>query len=323
LFNSADRHFQEHYSFLFTAFNMIQRHTLLLRTHYKSERPNFDYIAAQFGTVSPAAVHAVSERIASGDYKTTNSNEERRVLRLMKEVNAINAHVPSSSQSKLVMRNQIRALMVEKGMPSFYITINPADVYNPLVKFLAGDEIDIDNMSVPDYIRQAITIAKNPAVAARFFNIYMKAFIKTILAYDHKQLDREDGALGIATGYYGTVEAQGRGTLHCHMMVWVARSLNPNEIKAKAMEDGGNTEFQKCLISFLEDTISTSVPPDPRPDLETPLSKFHPSAMRGPGPNISPADAQDADAKDFHNLSERCQRHRHVHLLQVLERLSR
>jgi hypothetical protein len=315
LFSSADRRFQEHYSFLFTAFNMIQRHTLLLRTHYKAERANFDYIAAQFGTVSAASVHIVSERIASGDYKTSNSNEERRVLRLMKEVNAINAHVPGSSQSKLVMRNQIRALMVEKGMPSFYITINPADVYNPLVKFLAGDEIDLDNMSpqdVPDYIRQSITIAKNPAVAAQFFNIYMKAFIKTILAYDPKQQDREGGALGIATAYYGTVEAQGRGTLHCHMMVWVAGSLNPNEIKAKAMEDGGNEEFQKRLISFLEDTISTSVPPDPRPELETPLSTFHPSATRGAGPNIPPADRQDADAKDFHNLAERCQRHRHT-----------
>jgi hypothetical protein len=118
--------------------------------------------------------------------------------------------------------------------------------------------------------------------------------------------------LGIATAYYGTVEAQGRGTLHCHMMVWVAGSLNPNEIKAKAMENGGNLAFQKRLISFLEDTISTSVPTDPRPELETPLSKFHPSATRGPGPNIRPADLQDAEAKDFHNLAERWQRHRHT-----------
>jgi hypothetical protein len=47
--------------------------------------------------------------------------------------------------------------MVEKGMPSFYITINPEDVYNPLVKFLAGDEINIDSMSpqdVPNYNKQ-------------------------------------------------------------------------------------------------------------------------------------------------------------------------
>jgi hypothetical protein len=77
LFSLADKPFQEHYSFLFTAFSMLQRHALLFRAHYKAERPNFAYIAAQFGTVSAVSVHAVSERIASGNYKTTNSNEER------------------------------------------------------------------------------------------------------------------------------------------------------------------------------------------------------------------------------------------------------
>ena len=41
------------------------------------------------------------------------------------------------------MRNEIRSLMYSKGMPFFFITINPADVYNPLVRFLAGEDIDV------------------------------------------------------------------------------------------------------------------------------------------------------------------------------------
>jgi hypothetical protein len=84
LFNLADRRFQEHYSFLFTTFNMLQRWTLLLHTHLKVKRASFDHIAAQFGTVSPATVHIVSERIASGDTSTANTPEERRALRLMR-----------------------------------------------------------------------------------------------------------------------------------------------------------------------------------------------------------------------------------------------
>ncbi|KAJ7148124.1 hypothetical protein C8R43DRAFT_863583, partial [Mycena crocata] len=139
----------------------------------------------------------------------------------------------------------------------------------------------------------------------------VKAFIKTILAHDPKEKDVDGGVLGIVRGYYGTVEAQGRGTLHCHMMVWVAGSLNPNEIKQKALADGGNVAFQQRLIKFLDDTISTAVPPDPRPDLTTPLSRFHPAATRGPGPNIPDADKDDAIAQDLHRLVERCQRHRH------------
>jgi hypothetical protein len=126
-FNLADRRFQEHYSFLFTAFNMLQRRTLLQHTSYKVKRENFDSVAAQFG-VSASAIHTVSERISKGDFQTSNSEEESRVLALMKQVNLISSHVQGSPQSKLIMRNEIRGLMIEKGLPSFYITINPADV---------------------------------------------------------------------------------------------------------------------------------------------------------------------------------------------------
>lgn len=89
--------------------------------------------------------------------------------------------------------------MIDKGLPSFYITINPADVFNPLVKFLADDEINLDSMTadtVPKYFEQASLVAKNPAVAAQFFNIYMKAFISTVLGYDPKQDDLEGPGCG-------------------------------------------------------------------------------------------------------------------------------
>jgi Helitron helicase-like domain at N-terminus len=84
---------------------------------------------------------------------------------------------------------------MEKCLPSFFITINPADVYNPLVKFLRGADIDIDNLlpeHVPNYWEQSILIAKNPFVAAKFFNVYMKAFINSILAYNLKKNNLDD-----------------------------------------------------------------------------------------------------------------------------------
>ncbi|KAJ7084912.1 hypothetical protein B0H15DRAFT_783554 [Mycena belliarum] len=89
LFNISDRRFQEHYSFLFTAFNMLQRRQVLLQTHLKVKRSNSDRVASEFATVSPQTVHLVSERISNGDTQTANSDEERKVLRLMKEVNII------------------------------------------------------------------------------------------------------------------------------------------------------------------------------------------------------------------------------------------
>jgi hypothetical protein len=47
----------------------------------------------------------------------------------------------------------------------------------------------------------------------------MKAFISALLGYDPTQENLEGGVLGVVKAYYGCVEAQGRGTLHCHMLV--------------------------------------------------------------------------------------------------------
>lgn len=102
--------------------------------------------------------------------------------------------------------------MITHGFPSFFITINPADVYNPLVKFLAGNDINIDKVlpnDVPKYWDQSVLIAKNPVIVAQFFNIYVKAFIKTILGFDPEQRNLEGGVLGVVKAHYGCVEAQG------------------------------------------------------------------------------------------------------------------
>ncbi|KAJ7705408.1 hypothetical protein B0H17DRAFT_1126243 [Mycena rosella] len=346
LFSLADRRFQEHYSFLFTAFNMLQRRAILLRTSLRgmcchcrvgrndlmqilvlvdslyeqgfqlslsssestdrvltiTERDsgrlngtstggkrhatellyhpykcsNFDRVAAQFRTVSPTVVHTVAVRVSKGDCVTANSPEERRVLTLMKEVNIISGHAPGSAQS------------------NFYLTINPADIYHLLVKFLASSEIDLDHLKpqdISDSYIQGSTIACNPSLTARFFNLYMKVFISTLLVYDPKQENTEGGLI----------------------MAVFAGALNPDEIKACALSYSGAEEFQAHSITYLDNVISDCVPPNVRPDLETPLDRFHPCTTCGPGTYVEPHDMEDTEAQEFHRLGKRCQAHSHTH----------
>jgi hypothetical protein len=96
------------------------------------------------------------------------------------------ASVTGSSAARVNMRNEIRGLMVEKGLPNFYIAINLADVHNPIVKFLAGSAIDVDSLLLgeePNYWDQSVLVAKNPIVAAQLFNVYMKAFISVLQGF--------------------------------------------------------------------------------------------------------------------------------------------
>ncbi|KAJ7650272.1 hypothetical protein FB45DRAFT_730549 [Roridomyces roridus] len=97
LFNLADTRFQEHPSFLFTAFNIMQRRELLLHTSLKVKKVNFASVAAQFASVSPEVVQRVSERVAGGNSTAPKDAEELKVFNLLRQVNAVASSVPGSS----------------------------------------------------------------------------------------------------------------------------------------------------------------------------------------------------------------------------------
>ncbi|PBK86009.1 hypothetical protein ARMGADRAFT_1047954 [Armillaria gallica] len=112
----------------------------------------------------------------------------------------------------------------------------------------------------------------------------MKAFIKCLLGYTGKDLDISKGVLGVVKAHYGCIKAQGRGMLHCHMMVWLEGALNPNEIK-QWINDGGDVHnFIPDLVeSQSQDTIM--------------LDGFHAARVHG--------------CHDIHNLVIDCQVHKH------------
>ena len=223
---------------LFTVFNILQRWALLLQASLRVKKSSLALFAKGFSSVLSDAVGEVLERIEKGEKVMAENEEQHQVLHLMKEVNLITAKVPGSSASRIVMRNEIRALTLTHGLPSFYITINPADTHNPIVKFLTGGEIDIDNMlenKIPNVWEQSLLVSMNPALGATFFNLYLKAFLRVVLGYTEGEVNLDGGIPGTVKAHYGCVEAQGRGSLHCHMLVWIEGALSLDEIQEKVL----------------------------------------------------------------------------------------
>ncbi|KAH6902963.1 hypothetical protein BKA70DRAFT_1025321, partial [Coprinopsis sp. MPI-PUGE-AT-0042] len=52
--------------------------------------------------------------------------------------------------------------------------------------------------------------------------------------------------------YYGTVEQQGRLTLHLHCMLWIKGSWSPKQIRQGLLDNDG--AFRKEMIAYLENT---------------------------------------------------------------------
>lgn len=82
LFSMKDQRFQTHYSFMFIVFNILHRWEALLRTSLKTKKESFVGVAKEFSSLSAKAIHAVSERVARGDF-TVKSEEEKRVMKLI------------------------------------------------------------------------------------------------------------------------------------------------------------------------------------------------------------------------------------------------
>jgi hypothetical protein len=55
---------------------------------------------------------------------------------------------------------------------------------------------------------------------------------------------------GDANAYYGTVEQQGRLTLHLHILIWLRGNLTPQEMREQILDK--NSGWQKHLISWIE-----------------------------------------------------------------------
>ena len=169
-------------------------------------------------------IEIVSKCMNANDFTMAYTEGEHTVLQLMNEVKNINSKVAGTSGSHIAMCNEIRALMNAYSMPSLFLTINLADVYNPLVQLLAGKSINIDAWD------QSILIAHNPVISTKFFDTMITTFIKSLLAHigtGHWHM----GIFGIIKAYYGCIEAQRQGTLHFHMLVWLEGALGPNALR--------------------------------------------------------------------------------------------
>jgi len=72
-------------------------------------------------------------------------------------------------------------------------------------------------------------------------------FIKHVLGVG----TNHPGLYGDTSVYYGTVEQQGRLTLHMHMLLWIREALTPQEIRDRIMDP--TSDFQKKMVEYLEE----------------------------------------------------------------------
>ncbi|CAF1614641.1 unnamed protein product [Rotaria sp. Silwood1] len=246
LLNYDDKRFEKHHSFMFIVFNMIQRREACLQARLLSSKPFFANEAQVIGTVTSDEVQKVLTQAIEGNYSTSDNS---RVNTLLKNIKSIGGHVMGSVHKRSSLRTLIHALIFNQGLFSIFLTINPADVHHPLAMFFAGIDFDLDNVlpeNLPSTYERAEIVASHPVATAKFFHHLTSSILATLI-----DGGPSGGVLGKIKAYFGTVESQGRGSLHLHILIWLDHDLTPVDLKNNVQ----NENFKEKLITYLEDII--------------------------------------------------------------------
>jgi hypothetical protein len=103
------------------------------------------------------------------------------------------------------------------GAPVWYITLSPANNKHPICLYFADDKEKLDVTLMRPADERYRLIARNPVAGSRFFHFIIEMFIPHVLGVGTEH----HGLYGETSGYYRTVEQQGRLTLHLHMLLWI------------------------------------------------------------------------------------------------------
>jgi hypothetical protein len=240
-----DKRFQTDPHFPLIAFNHEQIKQSTSAGYLLAEKSKFNDISKHLMDVDVGVLADLIKRMENGEQVKPDTDEEKLCFQLLKDLDHVGGHVKGSITSKKYMCNEIWSLISFIGAPSWFITFAPADNRHPICLYYA----DIQENFQPelrDHDERYRLIAHNPVASARFFHFICNIFIKHVLGVKNNH----PGYYGETSAYYGTVEQQGRLTLHMHMLLWIRGSLSPQDIRDRILDS--TSDFQQKLIEYLE-----------------------------------------------------------------------
>ena len=287
-----DSYFRDDPDFAFVFYNVKQKCAAFNSATFRVSASEREHVVRRLLQVNVQTLDALTAKFERDSRYKPYSVEEKEIMSLLSKVNTISHDLPGSNGYKITLRNEIRALINYHGTPTLFVTLNPSDKDHPLVRLYAGHEVDLESAMRGEELsrwQRSVVAAKNPSACARFFDRMIRNFIKVILRFGRPGR----GLFGQCNAYYGTVEAQARGTLHCHMLIWLDKHPSPQKLRDK-ME--ASEQYQQRMFAWLESVIKCELPgtvqvvheppgePLPRPRRADQTGNPHPGVV--PAPSI-------------------------------------
>lgn len=251
-----DHRFATHETFPFVAFSISQRRQVMMSSRLQMQRKNFDSDARILSCITAEKMEAARREEEKG---LPVSDPAVRLLR--QHVYATFGRVQGSDEAPYRLRAQIWSTSISMNPPTLWITINPCDLHDPIAQIFAGENIDMDAFIAtagPSKETRARNIASNSYAAAKFFHFMIRTILETVfgIVVTKFQVKSSTGVLGKISAYFGTVESQGRGSLHLHMLLWLKGAPTAERMQILLQ----TTEFRAKVKAYIRANLRAHVP---------------------------------------------------------------
>ena len=252
-----DKCFRYDLQFVFQVFGVMQKRMVCRSAALQMKRSAYRNNEVAIRMLKPADLLKASAEEA---HRVPFSNPSVQALR--SQITAVRANVQGTDESRKSIRTKIWSATVILNPPNLWITINPSDTQDPIAQVMAGVEIDLDKFDSrvgPSSKERNSTIAKDPYASARFFHLVIHVILEELFgltaAKGGKKIQRKPGIVGELKAYIGSVEAQGRGSLHLHIIMWLVGGPTAEEMKVLLTSQA----FRDRVCAFIRTCISADI----------------------------------------------------------------
>ena len=226
----SHRIYAQHEVFMFVVFNILQRRKICLGAKLYTRKSTLLEVRGLLQELKYKDVHErLLVDIASGSKRFFT---DPLLNQLMQATSISNGIVRGSREYVNSRRSEIQGLYICGGCPIFFITVNPDDAKHPLMLSIWSDaqgkqmDVPMRENFAQYHQRRLKIISEDPVLQAQFFDTVFRAVIDVVFGFDK---ECGFGIFGEVSAHYAVIEAQGKGTLHAHGLIWLTDGIDHDE----------------------------------------------------------------------------------------------
>lgn len=275
-FRLSNRRFAQNVTFPVVVFNICGRRRVALSTSIRCKMRPDEFRSFAGVTRDELAKELeinrrLRERAMAGRYSELERIKEKSDALPKRVLNGVKTsvnHMWGSTEERLVYRRRAFSLDVNQKGGGVFVTLTPNDAGTMTISYYAGkisteNLLELSGNNVPSHAERLKIAGTDPVACVQYFNEILDAFFEIVVGFDkNKGLPfRRGGLFGICKAYVGAIEAQGSGTLHFHVVIFIAGLPRTNEQFIRSCEHRNEGfGFKQKFAEFVNTVVTCSLP---------------------------------------------------------------